>query len=104
MTNVFSSQYRALLELHDAAKRGEVERVQRLLSTGSLNINCTTAIVSIPFTTLVDTIYIKSFAVDRERHHFLPIEQYAQRPTLSLRIPTGRRMCQFSMHNNRLAP
>ena len=33
-------------ELHDAAERGEVERVQRLLSTGSLNINSRTVIVS----------------------------------------------------------
>ena len=33
-------------ELHDAAERGEVKRVQKLLSTGSLNINSRTVIVS----------------------------------------------------------
>ena len=33
-------------ELHDAAERGEVEIVQRFLSTGSLNINSRTVIVS----------------------------------------------------------
>ena len=33
-------------ELHDAAERGEVETVQRLLSTGFLNINSRTVIVS----------------------------------------------------------
>ena len=46
----FSGHCRAPLErteLHDAAERGEVEGVQRLLSTGSLNINSRTVIVSI---------------------------------------------------------
>ena len=46
-------------ELHDAAERGEVERVQRLLSTGSLNINSRTVIVSISVMALVDTISIR---------------------------------------------
>ena len=48
--NVYSGHCRAPLErteLHDAAERGEVERVQRLLSTGSLNINSRTVIVRI---------------------------------------------------------
>ena len=51
--------HRAPLErtkLHDAAKRGEVKRVQRLLSTGSLNINSRTVIVSISIMASVDTI------------------------------------------------
>ena len=43
-------------ELHHAAEKGEVERVQRLLSTGSLNINSRTVIVSISIMPLVDTI------------------------------------------------
>ena len=43
-------------ELHDAAERGKVKRVQRLLSTGSLNINSRTVIVSISIMALVDTI------------------------------------------------
>ena len=55
----FSGHCRAPLKrtkLHDAAERGEVERVQRLLSTGSLNINSRTVIVSISIMALVDTI------------------------------------------------
>ena len=46
-TNVFFC--RAPLErteLQDAAEKGEVERVQRLLSTGSVSINSRTVIVS----------------------------------------------------------
>ena len=43
-------------KLHDAAERGEVERVLRLLSTGSLNINSRTVIVSISILASVDTI------------------------------------------------
>ena len=43
-------------ELHDAAEKGEVERVQRLLSTGSLSINSRTVIVSISIIASVDTI------------------------------------------------
>ena len=43
-------------ELHDAAERGEVERVQRLLSTGSLNINSRTVIVSISIMASVDSM------------------------------------------------
>ena len=57
----FFYYYRAALELHDAAEKGEVERVQRLLSTGSLNINFRTVIVSISFMAMVDTIYISDF-------------------------------------------
>ena len=49
-------------ELHDAAERGEVERVQRLVTTGSLNINSRTVIVSISIMALVDTImFISDF-------------------------------------------
>ena len=50
MKNVVSGNSRPPLErteLHDVAERGEVDRVQRLLSTGSLNINSKTVIVSI---------------------------------------------------------
>ena len=45
-------------ELHDAAERGEVEGVQRLLSTGSLNINSRTVTVSISIMASVDTISV----------------------------------------------
>ena len=52
-------------ELHDAVERGEVERVQRLLSTGSLNINSSTVIVSISIMASVNTIcsYISDIIV-----------------------------------------
>ena len=56
MTNVFPSHYRASLELHDAAEKGEMERVQSLLSINSLDINCRTVIVSISTMALVDII------------------------------------------------
>ena len=58
MTNIFSGHFRAPLErtkLHDAAERGKVERVQRLLSTGFFNINSRTVIVSVSIMALVDT-------------------------------------------------
>ena len=50
-------------ELHNAAERGKVKRVQRLLSTGSLNVNSRTVIVSIVILASVDTIcgYISDF-------------------------------------------
>ena len=50
-------------ELHNAAEMGEVKRVQRLLSTGSLNINSRTVIVSIVILASVDIIcgYISDF-------------------------------------------
>ena len=57
----FSGNCRAPLErtqLHDAAERGEVERVQRLLSTGSLNVNSRTVIVSISIMVLVDCMFL----------------------------------------------
>ena len=60
MTNVLSGHFRAAqerTELHDAAERGEVDRVRRLLSTGSLNINSRTVIVSISMVALVDTLF-----------------------------------------------
>ena len=45
-------------ELHDAAERGEVERVQRLLSTGSVSINSRTVIVSGVELTLTKVYFI----------------------------------------------
>ena len=62
ITNAFPGHCSVPLErteLHDAAERGEVESVQRLLSTGSLNINSRTVIVSISIMALVDTICIR---------------------------------------------
>ena len=47
-------------ELHYAAERGEVERIQRLLSTGFLNINSRTVIVSGVGLTLTK-VYLTSF-------------------------------------------
>ena len=66
MTNVFSGHCRAPLgrtKLHDAADRGEMERVQRLLSTDSLNINSRNVIVSTSIMASVDKIimYISHF-------------------------------------------
>ena len=52
----FSGNCRTALErtkLHDAAERGEVKRVRRLLSTGSININSRTVIVSANVTQVV---------------------------------------------------
>ena len=58
-------------ELHDAAERGEVERVQRLLSTGSLNINSRTVIVSGVGLTLTE-VYLTSLEHSKIGMTFTP--------------------------------